>query len=132
MRKQKIVTVLTYVLIIGLAVACIGLFLYQTANNNWKIDPSNAAKFGLILVGLGITTVKMITRTSGTSSLKQYASLYQKEVGAAFSTPDRKKEKRILLKGIACYHESRYQFFIPLEKLKNRDFTDVMFWWDCA
>lgn len=113
-KRRKIVVILTYVLIVALAAACITLFLVQTANNGWKIDSSNTVKFGLVLIGLVITAVKMATRTGGTPSLKQYESLYKKEIGAAFSAPDRKKEKRILLKGIACYNEDQFQKGIKL------------------
>jgi len=113
-KRRKIVVILTYVLIAALAAACIALFLVQTANNGWKIDSSNAVKFGLILIGLVITAVKMATKTGDGPSLKKYEALYKKEIGAAFSAPDRKKEKRTLLKGIACYNEDRFQQGIKL------------------
>ncbi len=113
-KSRKTVVILTYVLIIALAAACIAIFLVQTANNGWKVDSSNAVKFGLVLIGLVLTAVKMAARTSDGPSLKKYESLYQKEIGAAFSAPDRKKEKRTLLKAIACYNQDQFQKAIKL------------------
>lgn len=113
-KNRKLIIILTYVLIVALAGACIALFLVQTANNGWKIDSNNAVKFGVILIGLAITAIKMATKTSDGPSLKKYEAHYKKEIGAAFSAPDRKKEKRTLLKGIACFHEDRFQKGISL------------------
>ena len=113
-KNPKLAITLTYILIILLAAACITLFIVQTAQNGWKINSSNAVKFGVILIGLILTAVKMATKTSDGHSLRRYALHYKKEIGAAFASPNRKKERQALLKGIACVHEERHQKGIEL------------------
>ena len=61
-QSSKTATVIVYVLLALLAAAAIGLFIFQTAQNGWVVDKSNATKFGLLMVGLGLTLVKLHPR----------------------------------------------------------------------
>lgn len=106
-RSSKIATVIVYVLLFLLAAAAIVLFIVQTAQNGWVVDKSNAVKFGLLMVGLGLTLVKLIGSTGG-PSLRKYEAAYRKEIGGAFSAPDQKRQKRALLTAIERYSRDRY------------------------
>ncbi len=107
-KSRKILTVILYIVIIALIGGCIALFVIETKNNGWKIDPSRASKLGILLAGLVLSLVRLIGKTGNTPPLKKYESLYAKELGGAFSEPDQKKEKRKLLKGIACYDQNKF------------------------
>ena len=131
-KSRKILTVILYVVIIALIGICIVLFVIETKNNGWKIDPSKASKLGILLAGLVLSLVRLIGKTGNTPSLKKYESLYAKELGGAFSAPDQKKEKRKLLKGIACYNQNKFakaeEYFKPLVGVCRRrdDHTAVL------
>lgn len=106
-RTSKIPTVIAYVLLAILTVAIIGLFIAQTAHNGWVVDKNDAMRMGILLVGIGLTLVKLIGKTSG-PSLHKYEAVYKKEIGSAFSAPDQKSQKRALLTAIARYSQNKH------------------------
>ncbi len=106
-KSSKIPTIIAYVLLALLAAAAIGLFIAQTAQNGWVVDKSDALKFGILMIGLGLTVVKLIGKTGG-PSLRKYEAAYKKEIGAAFSAPDQKRQKRALLTAVARYSENKF------------------------
>ena len=105
--SSKTATVVVYVLLALLVAAAIGLFIFQTAQNGWVVDKSNATKFGLLMVGLGLTFVKLLGRV-GSPSLRKYEAAYRKEIGTAFSAPDQKRQNRALLTAIDRYSRNKF------------------------
>ena len=59
-KSSKIPTIIAYVLLGVLAAAAIGLFIAQTAHNDWAVDKSDAVKFIILMIGLGLTLVRLI------------------------------------------------------------------------
>ena len=59
-------------------------------------------------------------------ALRVYDTLLLQIVSHTF-TDDNGKDTDLIMFG----DEGSCQFFIPREKLRQRDFSDVMFWWDC-
>ncbi|MBQ5363045.1 MAG: DUF1963 domain-containing protein, partial [Clostridia bacterium] len=106
-KSSKLPTIIAYVLLGVLATAAIGLFVAQTARNGWAVDKSDAIKFGLLMICLGLTLVKLIGKTSG-PSLRQYEKSFAKEIGSAFSAPDQKRQKRALLTAIERYNRDKF------------------------
>ncbi len=106
-KSSKIPMFIAYGLLIVLAIAAIGLFIAQTARNGWAVDKSDALKFGILMIGLGLTLVKLIGKTGG-PSLRQYEKAYAKEIGSAFSAPDQKRQKRALLTAIDRYSRDKF------------------------
>lgn len=91
MNKSKKLPIIIALILLGvLAAAAIGLFIAETAHNAWVVDKADAVKFGILMVGIGLTLVRLIGNVGG------------------------------------------YQFFIPQEKMRARDFSDVMYTWDCG
>ena len=107
-KRNHLALIVSYVLIILLIAACIGLLIWQAASNGWVFETENVAKFALVIIGLILSLIKLITRTGGGASLKQYESAYREHIGTAFSAPERKKEKKALLRAIAAYNGNRY------------------------
>ena len=107
-RRNHLALIVSYVLIILLIAACIGLLIWQAASNGWVFETENVTKFALVIIGLILSLIKLITRTGGSASLKQYESAYREHIGTAFSAPERKKEKKSLLRAIAAYNGNRY------------------------
>lgn len=108
-KRNKIALIVSYVLIILLIAACIGLLIWQAASNGWVFESENVMKFGLVIIGLILSLVKLITRTGGGASLRGYESAYREHIGSAFSAPERKKQKKALLRAIEAYNDNRYQ-----------------------
>ena len=75
--------------------------------NGWAVDKSDAVKFGILMIGLGLTLVKLIGKTGG-PSLRQYEKSFAKEIGSAFSAPDQKRQKRALLTAIERYNRDKF------------------------
>ena len=107
-KSNRTVSVVSFVLIFLLIAACIGLLVWQGAANGWVFETENIMKFGIVLIGLIFSLVKLIGRTGGGASLKQYESAYREHIGTAFSAPERKKQKKALLRAIAVYNNNRY------------------------
>ena len=108
-KRNKIALIVSYVLIILLIAACIGLLIWQAASNGWVFESENVMKFGFVIIGLILSLVKLITRTGGGASLRGYESAYREHIGSAFSAPERKKQKKALLRAIEAYNDNRYQ-----------------------
>ena len=118
-QSSKTATVIVYVLLALLAAAAIGLFIFQTAQNGWVVDKSNATKFGLLMVGLGLTFVKLLGKAGG-PSLRKYEAAYRKEIGRAFSSPNQKRQKRALLTAIDRYSRNKFNGAVArLEALRK-------------
>lgn len=106
-KTRKAPLIVCYVLLGVVFVAAVGLFIGQAALNNWSFDKGNATKFGIVIIGLILTFVKLIGKTGGNISLHRYDALYRKELGSAFSAPNQKKQKRDLLRAVKCYNENK-------------------------
>lgn len=109
MRKTKKAPIIVSFVLIGLLMAvAIGLLFVQAASNGWVFETENVVKFGVLIIGLTLSLIKLIGRTGGVGSLRKYESLYSKHIGTAFSAPDQKKQKKSLLRAIADYNENKY------------------------
>lgn len=106
-KSSKLPTIIAYVLLGILAAAAIALFILETAHNGWAVDKSDAVKFGILMIGLGLTLVRLIGKTGG-PSLRQYEKSFAKEIGSAFSAPDQKRQKRALLTAIERYNRDKF------------------------
>ncbi len=119
-KPNKMPYVISLLLVAALCVAAIGLLVYDISQNEWKAERDTIMKFGLLLAGLVLTLAKLISKIGRGRSPRKYESLYKKEIGAAFSTPDKRGAKRALLKAIARYNESKYDSAIStLESLRK-------------
>ena len=120
MKSKKNVGVICLALVALLIVATVGLFVYQTWQNEWQIEGDTLAKFGLVLAGLVLTMIKLVSKVGNSLSPRKYESMYKREIGTAFSTPDKRGAKRALIKAIAHYNESKYNSAISiLESLRK-------------
>lgn len=106
-KSSKLPVYIAYGLLAVLIVGAIALFVSEIARNGWTIDKNTAVKFGILMIGLGLTLVRLIGKTSG-PSLKQYERVFAKEIGSAFSAPDQKSQKRALLTAIERYNRDKY------------------------
>ena len=131
-KNSKIPLIISYVLVTAMILAAIGLLVGQAAMNGWVFESDNVVKFGLVLIGLLITLVKLITGTGGGASLRKYESAFRKHIGSAFSRPNQKKQKRELLRAIKLYSENRFNAAISrltaLQKFcsSKDDYSSVM------
>ena len=107
-KSRKPLLTVIGVLLGVLFIVTVGLVLRETAQNGWVIDQERATDYALVIVGLFLTLLKLITSNGRGMSLKKYESIYQKELGTAFSDPSQKKQKHALLVAIARYNESKY------------------------
>ena len=108
MKSKKNVGVICLALVALLIVATVGLFIYQTWQNEWQIEGDTLAKFGIVFVGLVLTMIKLVSKVGNSLSPRKYESMYKREIGAAFSASDKRGAKRALIKAIAHYNESKY------------------------
>lgn len=106
-KSSKITTVIVYALLGILIAAAIGLFVAETAENGWVVDKATAVKFGILMVGLGLTFVRLIGKTGG-PSLRQIEKAFAKEIGSAFSAPDQTRQRRALLTAIERYNRNKF------------------------
>lgn len=106
-KTSKIPVYIAFGLLAVLAVAAIGLFLTETAQNGWVVDKNDALKFGILMIGLGLTLVKLIGKVGG-PSLRQYEKAFAKEIGSAFSAPDQQRQRRALLTAIDRYNRNKF------------------------
>ena len=100
--------VFAYALLITAFAVVIGLFIFEIIRNGGAIESTDAVKFVFVTAGLIITLVRVIAKTGSTFSLGKYEALYSKHIGTAFSTPDKKRQKRSLLQAIASYNQNDY------------------------
>ena len=107
-KTNRITVIVCSIVIVLLIAACIGLLVWQGASNGWVFDPSNVAKGGLVIIGLIISLIRMIGRTGGGAPLRKYESAYREHIGGAFAAPERKKQKKELLRAIADYNQNKY------------------------
>ena len=109
MRKTNRTTVIVCSVILSLLiVAAVGLLIWQGASNGWVFDQSNLVRGGLVIIGLIISLVKMIGRAGGGSSLRGYEAAYREHIGGAFAAPERKKQKKALLRAIADFNQNKH------------------------
>ncbi len=106
-KSGKAPLIISYILVGVVLVGVIGLLIGQAALNNWVFDKDNVTKGVIVIAGLIITLIKLISKSGGSVPLRRYDALYRNEIGSAFSTPDRKKQKNALLKAVADYNENR-------------------------
>jgi len=109
MKKTNRTTVIVCsVLLILLIVGAIGLLVWQGASNGWVFDQSNLVKGGLVIIALILSLVRMLGRVGGGASLRRYESAYHEHIGGAFASPERKKQKKSLLRALADYNQNKY------------------------
>ena len=109
MRKTNRATVIVCcVLLVLLIVGAVGLPVWQGASNGWVFDQSNLVKGELIIIGLILSLVRMLVKAGGGSSVRGYESAYREHIGGAFAAPERKKQKKALLRAIADYNRNKY------------------------
>ena len=106
-KSSKLPVYIAFGLLAVIAAVAIGLFIAETAQNGWVVDKADAAKFGILLVGLGLTLVRLIGKVGG-PSLRQYEKAFAKEIGSAFSAPDQKRQRRALLTAIDRYNRNKF------------------------
>ena len=99
MNSKKNVGVICLALVALLIVATVGLFVYQTWQNEWQIEGDTIAKFGLVLAGLVLTMIKLVSKTGRIS--RQAKAQYDQLIGDAFSAPGKSGLKRTLIQGIS-------------------------------
>ncbi|MBE6676590.1 MAG: DUF1963 domain-containing protein [Ruminococcaceae bacterium] len=108
MNKSKKLPIIIALILLGvLAAAAIGLFIAETAHNAWVVDKADAVKFGILMVGIGLTFVRLIGNVGG-PSLRRIEKAFAKEIGSAFSAPDQKRQRKALLTAIERYNRNKF------------------------
>ena len=106
-KSKKLPIIIALVLLGVLAAAAIGLFIAETAHNAWVVDKADAVKFGILMVGIGLTLVRLIGNVGG-PSLRRIEKAFAKEIGSAFSAPDQKRQRKALLTAIERYNRNKF------------------------
>lgn len=106
-KPSKAPLIISYVLVIAMMLAAVGLLIGQAAFSGWVFESENVIKFGIVILGLMITLVRLISKTGGGRSLRKYEAAYRKHIGEAFSRAGKKKQKNALLHTIKSYSEGR-------------------------
>ena len=62
-KPSKAPLIISYVLVIAMMLAAVGLLIGQAAFSGWVFESENVIKFGVIIMGLMITLVRLISKT---------------------------------------------------------------------